>query len=93
MRDSENVEVQIGDFLINHSVLGEPAIEHPGRERFGGTDKAVKWRANLKTDGTFDAVWYFEHSGDFITRVPQRHHMKWFADCKPGQAAPLFGAP
>ena len=90
VRDSTDVDVQIGDFLINHGVLGEPPEDHPRRDRFGGTQKAVKWRANLKTDGTFDAVWYYEDTGDFITRIPQRHPMKWFADCKPGRADPLF---
>jgi len=56
VRNSETVKVQIGEFLINLSVLGEPAAEHPRRERFGGTEKAVMWRANFVTDGTFDAV-------------------------------------
>jgi len=92
VRDSESVEVQVGDFLINHRVLGEPAADHPRRERFGGTEKAVMWRANLKTDGSFDAVWYYPHNGEFITRIPQRHPMKWFADCPDAPASPLFPA-
>lgn len=93
VRDGESVEVQLDDFLINLSVLGEPAVEHPERDRFGGTDRAVMWRANLKTDGTFEAVWYDAASGDFITRVPQRHPMSWFVDCQPGAADPLYLQP
>jgi len=91
VRDGNQVEVQLNDFLINHKVLGEPSSQYPQRERFGGTDKAVMWRANLKTDGTFDAVWYYAHSGEFITREPQTHPMKWFADCEPSSSEPLFG--
>ncbi|MBL4870402.1 MAG: hypothetical protein JKX72_05560 [Robiginitomaculum sp.] len=90
VRDGSKVEVQIGDFLINLKVLGEPTAEHPRREQFGGTDKAVKWRAALKTDGSFDAVWYYPHSGDFIKRVPQRYSMKWFTDCRIKQSKPLY---
>jgi len=90
IRDGNDVEVQIGDYLINHAVLGEPSTDHPGRERFGGTGRVVKWRANLKADGTFDAIWFYPHSGELVTRVPQRYPMKWFADCKPTDAAPLF---
>jgi len=90
VRNSETVEVQIGEFLINLSVLGEPAAEHPRRERFGGTEKAVMWRANFKTDGTFDAVWYDAATGEFITRVPQRHRANWFVDCEAGESSPLY---
>ena len=90
VRDGQSVEVQLDDFLINLSVLGEPAEEHPARERYGGTEKAVMWRANLKTDGTFDAVWYDAATGTFITRVPQRHAMSWYVDCIPSDASPLF---
>ncbi|MEP2103193.1 MAG: hypothetical protein ABJP02_18095 [Parasphingorhabdus sp.] len=90
IRNGKEVEVQLSDFVINLAVLGEPAADHPRRERFGGTDKAVNWRANLKTDGSFDAVWYDMATGKFITRVPQRHQMKWFTDCKPDSSEPLF---
>ena len=90
VRNGEDVEIQIGG-LINHGVLGEPIEDHPRSERFGGTDKVVKWRAKLKTDGTFDAIWFHPHNGEFIIRVPQRHSMKWFADCKARQdVSPLY---
>lgn len=90
VRDGGSVEVQLDQFMINLGVLGEPAAEHPQREPYGGTERAVMWRANLKTDGTFDAVWYDAATGEFITRVPQRHPMSWFTDCVPGNAAPLY---
>ena len=90
VRNGNNVEVQLDDFLINHSVLGEPEEEHANRERFGGTSKTVMWRANLKTDGSFDAVWYSPQTGELITRIPQQHKMKWFADCQPVKPEPLF---
>lgn len=90
LRDGKKVEVQIGDFQINLKVLGELPSAHPERERFGGTEKVVNWRANLKTDGSFDAVWYYPHSGEFITRVPQRFPMKWFVDCPMKTIEPLF---
>ncbi|MCF6221530.1 MAG: hypothetical protein L3J65_10500 [Robiginitomaculum sp.] len=35
----------------NLKVLGEPTAKHRRRERFGGTEKAVKWRAAFNTDG------------------------------------------
>ena len=90
VRNSDTVEVQLDDFLINLNVLGEPPEDHPRRERFGGTQKAVNWRANLKTDGSFNAVWYDAATGAFIERARQRHPMKWFVDCKPDAANPLF---
>ena len=90
IRNGDSVEIQLDNFLINHSVLGEPEAEHPRRERFGGTSKTVMWRANLKTDGSFDAIWYSPQTGKLITRIPQQHRMKWFADCQPGQTEPLF---
>ncbi|MEP3226535.1 MAG: hypothetical protein ABJO01_11210 [Parasphingorhabdus sp.] len=90
IRDSSDIEAQIGDFMINLNALGDPPSDHPRRERFGGVDKVVKWRASLKPDGTFNAVWYYPHDGEFISRVPQRHPMKWFADCKPEAAEALF---
>ena len=90
VRDGQTVEVQLDNFMINLGVLGEPPEEHPARERFGGTEHVVMWRANLKTDGTFDAVWYEAASGAFITRVPQRHPMSWFVDCQPREAVPLY---
>ena len=93
VRNSQTVEVQLSDFVINLGVLGEPSKDHPRRERFGGTEKAVNWRANLKTDGSFDAVWFDAASGEFIERIPQRHPMKWFVDCPPGESQPLFPSP
>ncbi|MEM6745979.1 MAG: hypothetical protein AAF608_01015 [Pseudomonadota bacterium] len=90
VRDGQFVEVQIGDYLINLGVLGEPNEDHPARQRFGGTEQVVMWRANLKTDGSFDAVWYAPHSGAFVERVPQRHPMRWYANCRATSSAPLF---
>ncbi len=92
VRNGAEVEIQLSDFVINLNVLGEPAADHPRRERFGGTERAVNWRANLKTDGSFNAVWYDGATGKFITRIPQRHPMKWFVDCEMGSAEPLFPA-
>ncbi len=93
VRDDGGVEVQLGDFLNNLGVLGEPSEDHPRRDAYGGTDRVVMWRANVKTDGTFDAVWYHPHSGEFIKRAPQRHAMKWFVDCQPAQSKPLYPEP
>ncbi|MEO9470371.1 hypothetical protein [Parasphingorhabdus sp.] len=90
VQNGREVEVQLSDFVINLGVLGKPAADHPRRAPFGGTEKAVNWRANLKTDGTFDAVWYDAENGNFIARVPQRHQMKWFTDCTPKTSEPLF---
>lgn len=90
IRNGNDIEIQIGGFLVNQNVLGEPPEDHPKRERFGGTEKVVEWRASLRTNGTFNAVWFYPHNGEFITRVPQRHPMRWFADCDPVTTAPLF---
>ncbi len=90
VRNGEHVHAQIGDFLINLVALGEPLEDHPRREEFGGTQQVVEWRATLGTDGSFDAVWFKPHTGEFVTRRPQNHPMKWFADCKPGKPAPLY---
>ena len=90
IRDGDMVEVQLDDFLINLSVLGEPNEDHPARQRFGGTEKVVMWRANFRIDGNFDAVWYDPTTGALIERVPQRHAASWFADCVPGTPAALF---
>ncbi len=90
VRNGTQVEVQLDDFLINHAVLGEPEEDHPRRARFGGTSKAVMWRAQLKPDGSFDAVWYSPQTGELITRIPQQHELRWFSDCPPGEAAPLY---
>lgn len=90
IRNNNQVEVQISGFLANQSVLGEPPKDHPRRERFGGTVKAVEWRATLKTDGNFDAIWLHPHTGELVTRIPQRHPMKWFADCLPKPTSPLY---
>lgn len=90
VRNSETVEVQLDDYLINLNVLGEPPEDYPRRDRFGGTEKAVKWRASLKTDGSFNAVWYYAGTGAYVERVPQKHPMKWFVDCAPKTSTPLF---
>ncbi len=89
VRNGQSVEAQLEGFMSNLAVLGEPNEEQPRYERFGGTEKAVWWRANLKTDGSFDAVWY-HHDGRLAERVPQRHPMRWYADCKPSHTEPLF---
>lgn len=90
VRNGNAVEVQLSDFLINLPVLGEPDTDHPRRERFGGTSRVVMWRANLKTDGSFDAVWYDPVTGELITRVPQNHPMTWFSSCAGVSPQPLF---
>ncbi|MEM1105089.1 MAG: hypothetical protein AAGH87_01770 [Pseudomonadota bacterium] len=90
VRDGAGVEVQLDAFMINLAVLGEPPGDHPARDRFGGTERAVSWRANLHSDGRFDAVWFDAATGDFIARVPQRHPMRWFANCPAAPAAALF---
>ena len=90
VRDGELVEAQLDDYLINLAVLGEPQEEHPRQARFGGTDEVLMWRANLKTDGSFNAVWYHPHTGKLVTRIPQQHPMKWFADCQPIESEALF---
>ena len=88
VRDGMQVEVQLNDFLINLPVLGEPETDHPRRAQFGGTSEVVMWRANLKTDGSFDAVWFKPHSGEFVFRAPQTHPMKWFSDCEVTNSVP-----
>lgn len=90
VRNGDAVEVQLDGFMTNLAVLGEPPEDHPRRERFGGTEKAVSWRANLKTDGSFDAVWYYADTGELVERVPQTHPMKWFADCANKASQPLY---
>ncbi|MEM8491630.1 MAG: hypothetical protein AAF756_12485 [Pseudomonadota bacterium] len=90
VRNGEQVYAQIGDFMPNLVALGEPEEDHPRREEFGGTKDVVEWRATLSTDGSFDAVWFKPHSGEFVTRRPQNHPMKWFADCRPGHPQPLY---
>ena len=93
VRNDNDIFVQIGGFMINQSVLGEPEEEHPRRAAYGGTTYAVRWEAQLKPDGNFDAVWYYPHSGEFIKRAPQRHAMRWYGSCTPGAGAPLYPAP
>lgn len=90
VRNGDQVFAQIGDFLINLAALGEPAEDHPRREEFGGTQHVVEWRATLSTDGSFNAVWYKPHSGEFVTRRPQNHPMRWYADCQPDNPSPLY---
>lgn len=88
--DGASVTAQLGDVLINLPVVGEPEEDHPARAPFGGTARAVFWRANLSTDGTFDAIWYDRGTGELINRVPQRHRMRWYVQCAPGEGEPLF---
>ncbi|MEL7025518.1 MAG: hypothetical protein AAGL69_17410 [Pseudomonadota bacterium] len=90
VRDSNTLSAQIGGFTPNLSVLGENPDEHPRFERFGGTETLVEWRADISIDGTFNAVWFRPHTGELIERVPQRHPMRWFADCEAGPSDPLF---
>lgn len=90
LRDGQRVEVQLDEFMINLNVLGEPAHEHANRVPYGGTDRAVHWRASLTTNGEFNAVWFDRQSGELIRRVPQRHAMSWFVQCAPQPAVPLF---
>ncbi|MEM9495742.1 MAG: hypothetical protein AAGA09_07035 [Pseudomonadota bacterium] len=90
VRNDTDVEVQLDAFAINLAVLGEPPADHENLEPYGGVERMVKWRATLKTDGTFDAVWYYPHNGAFVARVPQRHPMRWFVNCAPGPATPLY---
>ncbi|MEL6544347.1 MAG: hypothetical protein AAFQ82_06960 [Myxococcota bacterium] len=89
MRDGKNVEVQLEGFLSNLATLGAPLDEYPQTERFGGTDRAVWWRALLKTDGSFNAIWFAE-DGALIERIPQQHPMVWYADCDPSESTPLY---
>jgi len=69
------------------SLLGD---DFPREDSFGGTDEIVQWRATLKPDGSFNAIWYKPHSGALVTRRPQNYPMKWYADCDPGEALPLY---
>ena len=64
--------------------------DFPRADSFGGTDEIVQWRATLKPDGSFNAIWNKPHSGALVTRRPQNYPMKWYADCDPGEALPLY---
>ena len=44
----------------------------------------------MKPDGSFNAIWNKPHSGALVTRRPQNYPMKWYADCDPGEALPLY---
>jgi len=91
VRNEAQVRAQIGNLQANLTTLGEPIEDHPNRAEFGGTHEVVEWRATLSTDGSFDAVWFAPHSGEFVARVPQQHPMKWYADCEPnGDIEPLY---
>ncbi|MEL7312582.1 MAG: hypothetical protein AAFN07_13805 [Pseudomonadota bacterium] len=90
VRDGQSVAAQIGGFTPNLSVFGEDPASHPRFERFGGTETLVEWRADIATDGSFNAVWYQPHSGTFVERVPQQHPMRWYADCVAISEAPLY---
>jgi len=87
VHNENEVKAQISDFMFNQEFLGE---DFPRAEPFGGTDDVVHWRATLKPDGSFNAIWYKPHSGALVTRRPQNYPMKWFADCDPGEALPLY---
>lgn len=82
VRNGTSVSGEIRGLTPNRSVLGEDPASHPTMDRFGGTSAVVEWRAGVATDGTFDAIWFYPHSGEFIERVPQRHPMRWFTDCQ-----------
>lgn len=88
--NDNELKAQIGDFLFNLEFLGD---DFPRAEPFGGTDEVVHWRATLKPDGSFNAIWYKPHSGELVTRRPQNHPMKWYADCDPGITEPLYIRP
>lgn len=90
LRNGNVVEAQVEGFLSNLAVLGESSAEHSRYERFGGTENVILWRAELTTDGTFDAIWYGAVDGKLKFRAPQRHPMRWFADCESRAAAPLY---
>ncbi|MEM8983594.1 MAG: hypothetical protein AAGC71_11245 [Pseudomonadota bacterium] len=90
IRSGETVTAQIGGFSANLSVLGEDPAEHPRYERFGGTEQLTEWRADIGTDGSFNAVWFRAGTGEFIERIPQRHPMRWYADCDVTDAPPLY---
>lgn len=89
VRDGALVEVQLEGFLSNLRILGEPPEKYPRAARFGGTERAVWWRAQLRTDGSFEAIW-FDGEGALVERVPQRHPMRWYTDCRPLAAPPLY---
>ncbi|MEM9057542.1 MAG: hypothetical protein AAGD86_08705, partial [Pseudomonadota bacterium] len=93
VRSGESVSAQIGGFTPNLRVLGDAPDEHPRYARFGGTTTLTEWRADLSTDGSFDAVWFHPHDGSFVERVPQRHPMRWYADCLGVDASPLYPPP
>lgn len=88
--NGNQIRANVDGFMSNLAVLGEPPENHPRMERFGGTQKAVMWRATLHSDGRFDAIWYGGADGELKVRMPQRHPMRWFADCEPAPAAPLY---
>lgn len=90
VHNDNELKAQIGDFLFNLEIMGE---DFPRAEPFGGTDSVTHWRATLKPDGSFNAIWYKPHSGEMVTRRPQNYPMKWYADCNPGKAAPLYPPP
>lgn len=84
------VNAQIGGMFANQTVLGNSAEDHPRFERFGGTQEAVKWSAEISTSGSFNAIWYKPHNGQLVERVPQNHPMRWYADCVPAHTEPLY---
>lgn len=88
VRDGNEVEVQIEGFAANLDTLGVDPGEEPSGGRSTPTDKFVRWRASLKTDGAFEAIWYYPDSGELVLRAPQRHRMTWFANCRIREATP-----
>ncbi|MFK7889055.1 MAG: hypothetical protein AB8G16_19525 [Gammaproteobacteria bacterium] len=92
VHNGTRIRAQVDGFMSNLAVLGEPLAEHPRFERFGGTSNAVLWRATLSNDGQFNAIWYGANDGQLKFRAPQRHPMRWYADCAARQSEPLYPA-
>ena len=90
LRDDNQISVQISGYISNQDVLDQGDTDTSQVGQYGGTRHLVAWRSTLKTDGTFNAVWYYPHNGEFITRRPQRYAMKWFSDCSPVEAPSLY---
>ena len=91
IRDNTNISVEIGGYTSNLKTVGDTSAPTARQIELGGTEHIVEWRATLKPDGSFDAVWFHPSSGEFIKRMPQQHAMKWFADCKATNVDPLYG--
>ena len=92
VRNGNQLQAQLDGFMSNLQALGQPAEKHPRLDRFGGTEQAVLWKALLSNDGRFDAIWYGAADGTLKVRIPQRHPMRWFADCDGTPSSPLYPA-